>query len=257
MLDPQTTAFVFPGQGSQFVGMGQALAQAVPAARQVFEAADDALGVALSRLCWEGPEAELNDTVNTQPALFTCSIAALRALQAEAGEVQPALMAGHSLGEITALAAAGAVPFEAALRLVRTRGEVMKAAGERMPGGMAAILALDAPVLVEVCAEARAATGGIVQVANDNCPGQVVISGENAALEKAMELATARGARRARRLPVSIAAHSPLMRSAVADFQRAPSCRLSSRRRCAGPSRCATWSARASARSSSWAPRTC
>jgi [acyl-carrier-protein] S-malonyltransferase len=220
-MDLKTTAFVFPGQGSQVVGMGQALAQQVPAARQVFEAADACLGFSLSRLCWEGPEAELTDTVNAQPALLTCSVAVLRALEAQLGPATPAYMAGHSLGEISALVAAGAMRFEDGLRLVRTRGEVMKAAGEQAPGGMAAILALDAPVLAEICAEAAAATGGVVQVANDNCPGQVVISGDNAALEHAMVLAKARGAKRAMRLPVSIAAHSPLMQVAVPAFRQA------------------------------------
>jgi [acyl-carrier-protein] S-malonyltransferase len=221
MLDAARTAFVFPGQGSQFVGMGQALAQASPAARQTFEAADDCLGFALSRLCWEGPEADLTDTVNAQPALLACSIAALRALLAELGEFTPALMAGHSLGEITALVAAGALEFEDGLALVRTRGEVMKAAGQQTAGGMAAILNLETPELAAICAEASAATGGVVQVANDNCPGQVVISGDNAALDKAMELAKARGAKRALRLPVSIAAHSPLMQPALTEFTAA------------------------------------
>ncbi len=221
MLNLTTTAFVFPGQGSQHVGMGQALAQASPAARAVFEAADDCLGFGLARLCWEGPEADLNETSNTQPALLACSIAALRAAQAELGDLRPACMAGHSLGEITALVAAGALTLAAGLQLVRTRGQVMKAAGERMPGGMAASLGLDASVLVEVCAEAAALTRGVVQVANDNCPGQVVISGDNAALEKAMELARARGAKRVQRLPVSIAAHSPLMQPAVDEFRAA------------------------------------
>lgn len=221
MLDPQTTAFIFPGQGSQFVGMGQALAQSSAAARAAFAEADEALGFALSTLCWEGPEETLNDTLNTQPALLTVSIAALRALHERVGDFSPRLVAGHSLGEISALVAAGAMEFEEGLALVRTRGALMKAAGERAPGGMAAILNLDAPALVEICAEASAAAGGVVQVANDNCPGQVVISGELAALEKAMELAKAKGARRALRLPVSIAAHSPLMQSAVPEFRRA------------------------------------
>ncbi len=221
MLNPKTTAFVFPGQGSQFVGMGRELAQASPAARQAFEEADEYLGFKLSTLCWEGPEAALNDTVNTQPALLACSIAALRALREKLGDFTPAFVAGHSVGELSALVAAGAMEFEDGVALVRKRGEVMKAAGERSPGGMAAILNLDAPVLVEVCAEASAATGGIVQVANDNCPGQVVISGDNPALEKAMELAKARGAKRAIKLAVSIAAHSPLMRSAVEAYTRA------------------------------------
>lgn len=223
MLNPRTTAFVFPGQGSQFVGMGRELAQASVAARQVFEEADEYLGFKLSTLCWEGPEAVLNDTVNTQPALLVCSTAALRALREtlRMGDFTPAFVAGHSVGELSALVAAGAMEFEDGVALVRKRGEVMKAAGERSPGGMAAILNLDAPVLVEVCAEASAATGGVVQVANDNCPGQVVISGDNTALEKAMELAKARGAKRAIKLAVSIAAHSPLMRSAVDEYTRA------------------------------------
>lgn len=221
MFDPKTTAFVFPGQGSQFVGMGKDLAQASPAARQTFEEADEYLDFRLSAICWEGPEAALNDTVNTQPALYVCSVAAWRALHEKVGNVTPAFVAGHSLGELSALTAAGAMEFEDGVALVRKRGEAMKAAGERAPGGMAAILNLDAPVLVEVCAEASRLTGGIVQVANDNCPGQVVISGENAALEKAMELAKARGARRALKLPVSIAAHSPLMLSGLEDYRRA------------------------------------
>jgi len=221
-LIPASTAFVFPGQGSQFVGMGRDLAEHSAAARQVFTAADEALGFELSRLCWEGPETELTDTLNAQPALLTCSIAALRALQERLGEsFVPALVAGHSLGEITALVAAGAMELEDGLALVRRRGELMKAAGERAPGGMAAMLGLDAAALAEICAEAGAATGGVVQIANDNCPGQVVLSGESAALDQAIELAKARGARRAMRLPVSIAAHSPLMQSIVLEFTQA------------------------------------
>jgi [acyl-carrier-protein] S-malonyltransferase len=221
MLHPPTTAFLFPGQGSQFVGMGQALAQASPAARQTFAEADECLGLALSRLCWEGPEAELTDTLNAQPALLIHSIAALRALHEQIGDFTPAFVAGHSLGELSALVAAGAMEFEDALDLVRKRGEVMQAAGQRAPGGMAAVLGLDAPAVAELCAEARALTGGVLQLANDNCPGQTVISGETAALEKAMEMARARGAKRAIRLPVSIASHSPLMQSAVPDYTRA------------------------------------
>lgn len=219
MLDYKTTAFVFPGQGSQFAGMGRELAKASAAARETFAEADEYLGIKLSQLCWEGPEAELTDTLNAQPALLTCSVAALRALHERLGEHPPALVAGHSLGEISAMVAAGSLEFEDGITLVRRRGEVMKAAGERSPGGMAAILALGAPVVAEVCAEAAAQTGGVVQVANDNCPGQVVISGDQATLEKAMELAKARGAKRALKLPVSIAAHSPLMQSAVEDFR--------------------------------------
>jgi [acyl-carrier-protein] S-malonyltransferase len=201
--------------------MGQALAQTSPAAQRTFAEADEVLGFALSRLCWEGPEPELTDTVNAQPALLAASIAALRALHERVGEFTPAAVAGHSMGEITALVAAGAMELEDGLNLVRRRGELMKAAGQRAPGGMAAILGLDAPAVYELCAEAAAQTGGRVQVANDNCPGQVVISGESAALELAMELARGRGAKRARRLEVSIAAHSPLMESAVPDFRLA------------------------------------
>jgi [acyl-carrier-protein] S-malonyltransferase len=221
MFNPQSTAFVFPGQGSQAVGMGKELAEGSPAARQTFAEADDALGFALSKLCWEGPEAELNATLNTQPALLVTSIAALRALREKVGEADPAFMAGHSVGEVTALVAAGSIAFADGARLVRARGEAMAAAGERAPGGMAAILNLDAAPLAEICAEAAAATGGVVQVANDNCPGQVVISGEVTALEKAMELAKANGAKRALRLAVSIAAHSPLMQSGVEQYARA------------------------------------
>jgi [acyl-carrier-protein] S-malonyltransferase len=221
VLTPRTTAFVFPGQGSQVVGMGQALAQASAAARATFEEADDILKFRLSALCWEGPDDELTDTINAQPALFVCGLAALRAFEERYGEFQPACVAGHSLGELTALAAAGAMELDDGLALVRERGRLMKAAGQDAPGGMAAILGLDAPDLVQVCLEAGQAAGGVVQVANDNCPGQVVISGEIAALEKAMELAKARGARRAIRLAVSIASHSPLMRDTAVQFSTA------------------------------------
>jgi [acyl-carrier-protein] S-malonyltransferase len=219
VLNPAATAFVFPGQGSQAVGMGRSLAQASPAARAVFEEADEVLGFALSRLCWEGPEDTLTDTLNAQPALYVCGLAALRAFEERAGEFVPGCAAGHSLGELTALTAAGSMELEDGLLLVRERGRLMKAAGEETPGGMAAILGLDAPALAELCAEVSQAAGSVVQVANDNCPGQVVISGENAALEKAMELAKGRGARRAIRLAVSIAAHSPLMANVAERFR--------------------------------------
>lgn len=221
MLDPQTTAFLFPGQGSQAVGMGRELAQASPAARQVFAAADDILGVRLSELCWSGPEPELNDTYNTQPALFTCSMAALRALEETLGDFTPAYAAGHSLGEVTALVAARSLGFEDGLALVRERGRLMKLADERQPGGMAAVLGLEASQLHELCAVASAETGLVVQVANDNCPGQVVISGHESALEAAMSAAQGAGARRVVRLPISIAAHSPLMASVSDEYQTA------------------------------------
>jgi len=220
MLNPQATAFLFPGQGSQIVGMGQSLAASSAAAKAIFDEADKLLNFNLSGLCWNGPEAELNDTYNTQPALYVCSMAALAALHEKLGEFKPAFVAGHSLGEVTALVAAGALEFMDGLELVRERGRLMKRAGELSPGGMAAILNLDAGPLAELCAEASAATGKVVQVANDNCPGQVVISGDNAALEKAMELAKARGAKRALKLPVSIAAHSPLMQIVAPDYAK-------------------------------------
>ncbi len=214
MLDSKTTAFIFPGGGSQFVGMGQALAEAYPAARQTFAEADDILGFKLSALCWEGPEADLNDSANFQPARLGCSRAALRALRAHLGEVAPACVAGHSLGEISALVAAGALSFADGVRLIRRRGEAMKMAGERHPGGMAAVMTSDAPLLAALCAEASQLTGKVVQIANDNCPGQIVISGDHAALDKACELAKGRGIRRTIKLPVSIASHSPLMQPA-------------------------------------------
>ncbi len=220
MLDPKTTAFLFPGQGSQVVGMGRALAEASPAARALFAEADEALQFKLSELCWTGPEDQLNDTYYTQPALFTCSMAALRVLRDTlgAGDFKPAFVAGHSMGEISAATAAGSLTFAAGLGLVHERGRLMKRAGELSPGGMAAILGLDADSLTELCAEASAAAGKMVWVANDNCPGQVVISGEEAALEQALELAKARGAKRPRKLPISIPAHSPLMQCVAGDY---------------------------------------
>lgn len=220
MLEPNATAFLFPGQGSQTIGMGQALARHSAAARLLFEQADDALKFKLSDACWNGPDEVLNDTYNTQPALFVCSMAALAALHEKAPHYLPAFMAGHSLGEVTALVAAGALEFSDGLELVRERGRLMKRAGELSPGGMAAVLNLDSETLTAVCAKASTETGKVVQVANDNSPGQTVISGDNAALEKAMELAKARGAKRAIKLPVSIAAHSPLMQVVVPDYKK-------------------------------------
>jgi len=219
-LNPKTTAFVFPGQGSQSVGMGRDLVDVYPVAQQTFEEADQILGFSLSKLMWAGPEDELNDTVNTQPALFVHSLAAYRVLSDIILDFQPAYVAGHSLGELSALAAAGALTFADGLRLVRTRGELMKQAGVTAPGGMAAILGLDIPVLDQICTEASTADDS-VQVANDNCPGQVVISGAKAAVERAMELAKVAGARRALPLAVSIAAHSPLMAAAQQSFDLA------------------------------------
>jgi [acyl-carrier-protein] S-malonyltransferase len=211
-LDPKSTAFVFPGQGSQEVGMGHDLAINFPIAKQTFEQADELLDFPLSRLMWDGPESDLNDTVNTQPALYIHSVAAHRVFTHQYSGFKPATVAGHSLGELSALTASGALPFEDGLRLVRTRGKLMKRASEENPGGMAAILGLDIPTLEKVCTDACTADE-IVQVANDNCPGQVVISGAKAAVERAIEGAKAAGAKRGIPLAVSIAAHSPLMNS--------------------------------------------
>lgn len=203
------------------MGMGAENARIRPILRGTFERADAALGVALSKLCWEGPEAELNDTLNTQPALFTHSMGAFYMAQMSGELPAPDFVAGHSLGEFSALCAAGALNFEDGVKLVRERGRLMKLAGERAPGGMAAVLGLQPDILRAVCAEASALhTPGVV-VANDNCPGQIVISGGKEAVAAAGAIAKTKGAKRVLPLAVSIASHSPLMASIADEFAAA------------------------------------
>lgn len=214
-------AFVFPGQGSQAVGMIRALTEAFPAAREAMAEADETLRFHLSRLCFEGPADELTDTINAQPAILAASVAVLRAIQSAFPNLgKPAAVAGHSLGEYTALVAAGTLAYPDALRLVRERGRLMKEAGERRPGGMAAVLNLDEEQVAQACQQASQETGGVVQVANINSPGQIVISGDHPTLERAITLVQGLGARRVVRLAVSIAAHSPLMAPAAEALQR-------------------------------------
>ncbi len=205
-----TIGFIFPGQGSQKVGMGRDWAEAHAAARATFEEADEALGFSLSRLCWQGPEADLQLTANTQPAILTCSVAMHRVVAGHG--LEPSAMAGHSLGEYSALVAAGALDFATALTLVRRRGELMQQAVPVGAGAMAALMGLDAE---GVAAVARDAAGDeVCAVANLNSPQQTVIAGDKPAVERAVALARERGARIAKLLPVSAPFHSPLMRPA-------------------------------------------
>ena len=211
-------AFVFPGQGSQAVGMGKALAEAFPAARAVFDEVDSALGEKLSGLMFDGPEADLVLTANAQPALMAVSLAATRVLEAEAGldlARDAKFVAGHSLGEYSALAAAGAFSLADAARLLRLRGKAMQAAVPVGQGAMAALLGLDYETGVAVAAEAQAEAGGVCQIANDNGGGQVVASGSKAAVDKAIEIAKGKGAKRAMLLAVSAPFHCALMQPAA------------------------------------------
>ncbi|PTX46327.1 [Acyl-carrier-protein] S-malonyltransferase [Gemmobacter caeni] len=207
-------AFVFPGQGAQTIGMGRALAEAYPAAKAVFDEVDEALGEKLSTLIWEGDIAELTLTQNAQPALMATSIAALRALETEGIGIETAdFVAGHSLGEYSALCAAKSLALSDTARLLRIRGQAMQEAVPVGVGAMAALLGLDFEAATEVAAEA--AQGEICQAANDNDPAQVVVSGHKAAVERALEIAKARGARRALMLPVSAPFHCALMQPAA------------------------------------------
>lgn len=215
-------AFLFPGQGSQYAGMGKALAAEFPAARSVFEQADDALGFPLSRLCFEGPEEDLKLTANTQPSLLTVSVAAWEVLKQQG--LTPDYVAGHSLGEYSALVASGALRFADAVRLVRNRGQYMQEAVPAGAGAMAALLKLPESKLEEVLREAS--QGEVVSAANFNSPDQVVIAGHAGAVRRAMDLAKAAGAKRAVPLPVSAPFHCALMKPAQerlrADLDAAP-----------------------------------
>ncbi len=215
-----TRAFVFPGQGAQSIGMGRALAEAYPAARAVFDEVDEALDEKLSTLIWEGTAEELTLTANAQPALMATSMAAMRALEAEGVTVtDAAFVAGHSLGEYSALAAARSLSIADTARLLRIRGRAMQQAVPVGEGAMAAILGLDFAAVTAVAGDA--AEGQVCQAANDNDPAQVVVSGHRAAVERAVDLAKARGAKRAVMLPVSAPFHCALMRPAAEAMQAA------------------------------------
>lgn len=211
-----SAAFLFPGQGSQYVGMGLAWYRASSEARLFCDKADALLGYALTELCFAGPEAQLNQTEYTQPALFVIALAMWQA--AKMMLPSPVFVAGHSLGEFSALTAAGALDLEAGLYLVAERGRLMARAGENAPGGMAVLLGATLAAAESLCDAAAAASGQPLVIANDNCPGQVVISGALAALDAASTLAAEHGVRRMQRLAVSVAPHSSLMREAQAAF---------------------------------------
>jgi [acyl-carrier-protein] S-malonyltransferase len=206
------TAFIFPGQGSQYPGMGKDLADAFPAARRIFEEADEALGLKLSAICFSGSEDELKLTANTQPAILTASIAVLRVVEQETG-LKADFLAGHSLGEYSALVCSGALAFADAVRTVRARGTFMQEAVPVGTGTMAAMLSIEKAELEDICREA--AQGEVVSAANFNSPGQIVIAGSVAAVNRAIEIAKARGFRKSMLLPVSAPFHCALMKPAA------------------------------------------
>lgn len=216
-MNAHQVAWLFPGQGSQKVGMGRILWEAHPVARQTFEEADQLLGMSLSKLMFDGPKELLDDTINTQSALYVHSMALLRVAQAEGWLPAAGWVAGHSMGEYSALTAAGALPFADGLKLVRERGQLMKSAGEYAPGSMAAIIRLDEAIVAQLCAEASI-EGELAQIANYNCPGQLVISGTKQGVAQACAAAKAAGARKVVPLDVSIGAHTPLMARAMPGF---------------------------------------
>ncbi len=215
-INNSQTAFVFPGQGSQKVGMGKTLSEKYSIAKETYLQADEILGYSLSDISWNDPDGKLNDTYYTQPALFVHSLAVMRVLQQEFTDLSPEYAAGHSLGQLSALTAFNVFSFEDGLKLVQRRGELMKEAGIKSPGGMAAILGLSVEEVETLCKE----TSSYVELANDNCPGQVVVSGTNAGIEEIVESAKNQGAKRAMKLAVSIAAHSKLMEDAQTEFSK-------------------------------------
>ena len=213
----EKVAYIFPGQGSQWVGMGEDLYREFSSARKIFDLADEVLGFPLSKLCFEGPQEELTLTVNAQPALLTMSCACLEAMREASPDtaMEASFMAGHSLGEYSALEAAGVFDFQAAVGLARERGKMMQEAGRQRPGTMAAVIGLDESIVADVCRESR------VWMANINCPGQIAVSGEKENIRKAAELAKEKGAKYVIPLQVSGAFHSPLMEAAVEGMERA------------------------------------
>jgi [acyl-carrier-protein] S-malonyltransferase len=209
-------AFMFPGQGSQYVGMGKAIANAYPVAKQVFQEADEILQYPISSMCFEGPEDDLFDTANAQPAIFVTSVTAWHVLQSQLdGLAEPLGLAGHSLGEYTALFAAGVMDFSDALKLVRARGLAMKYAGEVAPGGMLAVIGLQKDLVQEMIHDAEQATDAIIEIANDNCPGQIVVAGEWKALDCFAEICAKKKTGMVNRLNVTVAPHTSLMQPAI------------------------------------------